>query len=1135
MKTSTPNPQKSYRLSLLSLASTLLISSLSFSAVNTISTSGTWENPLNWALGHLPLNSEDVVITGNVTVTINSAVVCGSLTIGDNMGQSPTLTINGSNSLSVSASNGGTGNLIINPSNKNKTYTINIGAGSMSVAGSLLFGSSGTNQIDVANGTLNFSNTNGVTWNDAILSMTGTSNVTFAGIVELNGGTIQNTTTAATLSFNNGLVFNGGTFTSFTGETINFSGDLTANADLTFDPASTSVFKANGSITATEAIVFGNVKINSGVSTTAAGNFSVAGNWTNNGGTFIPGTNTITFDGTANQAINGTATSQIFYNVILALTAGKALSVAGSTTTLTVQDFTEITGNFSAGTATTLHINGNTTITAGTFSSGTNTYMSGNFSNAGTYTASAGNTLTFNGSNAAVVNGSGTYTIKNVGLNKSTKTTAVDIQSANFITGIDAGNVYNFTFTQGTWKYNNTATLTDCHNSGAAGSLTIPFNVIIESDAGTMNLCKSGTMASGTQSNVILSGKLTMNGGTVNVTSATTKTDLQYKVNGGTPQLYISSGILNMNAGFNYNSSTDYIDFNMSGGTVNMALGSTPTNNPTFVVNDVNGGSTNMSAGLIVIQEATNGVFSDIDLGASNLNSYSVTGGTIQFGNASTAANTVFAFQAYPNNTYPNFVLNAGTAKKVQPLNNADFQVMSITINANMTFDIADYLTSATTKNMTINSSDGTNAFYNAGTFTQRNSTVIFSGSVSQNITGTVSTTFDNLTIANTGGCIPLGISTTVTGVLTLTNGLITTTSSDILTLTSTASATSGNAGSFVNGPMIKTGNTAFVFPVGKGTKWARVGISAPATSTNQVTAEYFNTPYTNTTSITSPLTNVSTMEYWVVSESVTANSLKVTLYWENAAASGIETYDNTLRVAHWNGTTWGDMGQNSITASGAGNVTSNTVSNFSPFTFGSTSPSHNPLPIQLLSFTAKVVTQNKVQLNWITATETMNHFFTVERSADGSSWEQVYVMQGAGTTTKQHSYINYDNAPLSGTSFYRLKQTDFDEHFTYSQLQMVNIESPVVNKEINVYPNPANISAGENINVQLSGFEKENAASIELYDLSGRLILSETVNTSVNGDALFTVQNNNSITSGIYLIHVNCNGKIISKKLVIN
>src|SRR5450631_4548333 len=88
-------------------------------------------------------------------------------------------------------------------------------------------------------------------------------------------------------------------------------------------------------------------------------------------------------------------------------------------------------------------------------------------------------------------------------------------------------------------------------------------------------------------------------------------------------------------------------------------------------------------------------------------------------------------------------------------------------------------------------------------------------------------------------------------------------------------------------------------------------------------------------------------------------------------------------------------------------------------------------LPVELLSFTAVCDKQHAV-LNWSTATEFNNNYFTVEKSAEGISWLEVGTVEGAGSSSLPHTYSLTDLQSGRSNSFYRLKRTDFDRHFKY-------------------------------------------------------------------------------------------------------
>lgn len=906
----------------------MLSSTVSATTTNTMINVGAWSNGANWSLGHEPTNSEDVIIPSDGVATVDVNAVCASLTIGDNS-TSALVTITGTNSLTITTAGGGSGNLYINGANSNSLFQFNVNGGSVNVMGQVIPGGFNGGEINVTSGSVRFSNTSSLTWGEAInLNVTGTGSATFDGALDLttvsagtttfsltgNGSfvfnglvtqsssscSISNSGTAGSIYFNAGYALSGGSFVTMAGEDIYFGSVFNnSGSALTLNATSNTYFAYATTITPTALITFGNVTINSGVDLNLNGDINVAKNWTNNNGNLIPGSSTVSFVGTSAQAINGTSASQTFNNISLSLTAGQTLSVSGSTTTLTVNNLSMTTGNFTAGAASTVNINGDLSIASGTYTPGANTNIGGNFSNSGTYTAASTKMLSFVGASSAVVSGSGTFTIYDLTFNKATKITVVDIQSDNFITGINSGNVYNFTFTRGTLKYNNSATLTDCHNQGSATSLTIPYDVIIEVNSGTMNLCKSGTMT-GTASNVVLSGQLYVNGGTVRVLMSTTAKDFQYKVNGGTPQLFVASGSLYLGGGFNYNPTTsvDYVDFNMSGGYIYTGTASTAL--ATFALNDISGGSTTMTGGRIVIEDRTSGAtYPDVDLGGSNLTSYSVTDGTIQIGTAGTTSGSVFEFKAYPNTNYPHIVMNNGVTKTLRPLNNADFKMLSLTIGTSSTFNMSDATASVLTHKLTLTGASTGVAFSNSGTYTAQQGTVEFAGNVSQSITSSgTSLTLYNLLVNNSGSTLSgSGTLTTMTvQTLTVSSGtfsvgtLTTFTINGALTLnggTWSAPATISVKGDWTNNGGTFTPNTSTV--TFNGTTNQTINGTATAEtfynlSSNKTSGTFLNTTgsivalttnnFTNTTSdFTAPATMTTNGNFTLSSGTFTAGA----------------------------------------------------------------------------------------------------------------------------------------------------------------------------------------------------------------------------------------------------------------------
>jgi hypothetical protein len=139
------------------------------------------------------------------------------------------------------------------------------------------------------------------------------------------------------------------------------------------------------------------------------------------------------------------------------------------------------------------------------------------------------------------------------------------------------------------------------------------------------------------------------------------------------------------------------------------------------------------------------------------------------------------------------------------------------------------------------------------------------------------------------------------------------------------------------------------------------------------------------------------------------------------------------------------------------------------------------PLPITLLDFKAEPTADLKsIKVSWVTGTEVNNHYFTIERSADGKNWDEVDHVNGSGNSSSPISYNLTDYQPLDGTSYYRLRQTDYDGKTMTFQPVKVRLNND--GHKLMVYPNPAS----NQINVSW----KNSDFSIIIYDQKGGEVL---------------------------------------------
>jgi hypothetical protein len=169
-------------------------------------------------------------------------------------------------------------------------------------------------------------------------------------------------------------------------------------------------------------------------------------------------------------------------------------------------------------------------------------------------------------------------------------------------------------------------------------------------------------------------------------------------------------------------------------------------------------------------------------------------------------------------------------------------------------------------------------------------------------------------------------------------------------------------------------------------------------------------------------------------------------------------------------------------------------------------------LPIELLSFTGEAKEKKNI-LEWITATETNNNYFSIERSADGTNFQEIARVTGAGTSVTDRSYHAEDLSPLEGANYYRLKQVDFDGKLSYSQVIAVEHYSTAISID-NIYPNP---TTGE-LNFNIISSSKGNV-TIQVIDPYGRTA-SKTKAAMNEGHTSFTYDIS-ELPKGIYTLKI--------------
>jgi hypothetical protein len=192
------------------------------------------------------------------------------------------------------------------------------------------------------------------------------------------------------------------------------------------------------------------------------------------------------------------------------------------------------------------------------------------------------------------------------------------------------------------------------------------------------------------------------------------------------------------------------------------------------------------------------------------------------------------------------------------------------------------------------------------------------------------------------------------------------------------------------------------------------------------------------------------------------------------------------LILGRWNGTSWTDLG--------AGIPSSNSLSALTTELGDFTGAEPGALPIQLASFTGRIVDGNNVRLDWTTISEINNYGFFVQRR--GASDREFAELEGSfipghGTTLEPQTYAYTDEGVADGRWYYRLRQIDLDGSVFFTDPIHVDIVTSVAEDIPRVfslnqnYPNPFNPSTSITFTVEKNGF-----SSITIFNILGQEVM---------------------------------------------
>jgi hypothetical protein len=407
------------------------------------------------------------------------------------------------------------------------------------------------------------------------------------------------------------------------------------------------------------------------------------------------------------------------------------------------------------------------------------------------------------------------------------------------------------------------------------------------------------------------------------------------------------------------------------------------------------------------------------------------------------------------------------------------------------------------------------------GTFTAGSASVLFNGTGTQQI-ATPGLVFNTVTINKTTNDVQLLAPITVNSTLNLTRGDLIIGSFNLV-LAAGGSISGGSALSYVQtngaGQIVQNISATGLrsFPVGDASVYTPASVNL--TSATFAAGAQLRVRVVN--GIEPNIPSVAISRFWIVQQSgITSPAYTISYRYDDSDLDVLGTDESTWQPAKWNGSTVlkgvaDDLDDASNTVTWAGQTS------FSEFSVASPAP----LPIELKEFVGRQQGDVNV-LNWITLSELNNERFELQRSANGDEFETIGRIAGKGTTNLTSRYEFIDYYPLTGANFYRLKQVDFDQTFSYSGVIVIYVSESSI--RLTVSPNPvADIGR-----IEISGVAASSVSALEVCDLNGKIIREVAVRSNGSRQVIhFDVK---GMADGVYLIRLRTNeGTLIYRVLI--
>jgi hypothetical protein len=304
-------------------------------------------------------------------------------------------------------------------------------------------------------------------------------------------------------------------------------------------------------------------------------------------------------------------------------------------------------------------------------------------------------------------------------------------------------------------------------------------------------------------------------------------------------------------------------------------------------------------------------------------------------------------------------------------------------------------------------------------------------------------------------------------------------------------------------------------------------GMIHEGASNNPTFDENFgNTGNSNTATFNTNSCTVQTYQYSVrykLQQTLAANNWIITVGGDDGYRLSLDG-GNTFPISKWNDQSY-TVSSYSAALSGSYNMVLDYYQNGGAdrVTY---SQSYSTLPVSLIKWSVTAQDDNQALLKWTTTDAINFDHFVVQRSTDGSLFQDIHTVAAApGDSLAQHDYSYTDQDNWNGALYYRLIMVDHDGQTSYSNIMSISLQAA---QSIRIYP-----TLVENGSLFVETSNPVNQALFELFDMNGHR-LQVTNWSSLQGKQSVNVGSNGQLPAGAYIVRLSNAKTTLAKQIIV-